>query len=302
LTELNSVINLVPLQVIGGTYWLEVNGHVYDEEGGGAGYENNEYTGWSVTACSYIIADLNINVSDLPIDPNTPEPGIVTIEGEVTIDPLITNPEAMDWYVYHRPATVPPDPYTDGPTYTDTYHNEWIKRRIDMRINMTNKYGWDRTWLDGGDTYDEAAYNDEVKETCVCTNADGGTLTVADTTPANVSFSKTFTLGAGCSTIRMRIMCRNYHRLYTNVDWPVVHPDKWSQYSYIQYIVDFWGNIIATHTVYPQTNALRNIVFDSDWAGDGTQAVIDGLNMSNISASFTVAGTRFDPIPFEVSL
>lgn len=306
LTELNSVINLVPLQMIGGTYWLEANGAYYEAGGGGGGsWENDEYSGWMVTVCSYMIADLNINISDIPIDPNEPEPGVVTVEGEVTIDPLITNPDAMDWYVYHRPR--PPgsyDPYVDSPSYTDTFHDEWIKRRIDMRMDMTNKYGWDKTWLGGDETSDVAAYNDNVEETCLCTDADGGELTIADTTPANVSFSKTFTLGAGCSTIRMRILCRNYHRLNTGNGWPVVSPSHWVPYSYEQIIYDFFGNVIDVKTVYPTVSPGYPFagIFDSNWAGDGTQAVIDGLNMSNINVSFTVAGTRFDPIPFEVSL
>lgn len=297
LTELNSVVNLVPLQVIGATYWLD--DHSYRQifpPGGGINYEVDEWTPRGFSVASYMIADLVINVSDIPVDPDDPEPGEVTIEGTAIIKPIITNPEAYRWKFTNRPIPVPdPGWEYDAPLSTlIDGAEEAIKRQVHITMSMTNKYTWDKTWLGGDQTTDGDSFNDTLEDWTLGGNSDLG-FTPADTTPLEVPFSKTFTMGAGCTTVRMRIFCRNRHSVGYAGDL-MIHPDYWVPYS-MEY--PDWNlllpNIGEYITVYPRGT------IETGWHSNPTE-VKDAMNMANIEVAFTVAGTKFDPITFEVSL
>jgi len=297
LTELNSVINLVPLQMIGATYWLD--DHSYRQvfpPGGGTYYENDEWTPRSFSVASYMIADLVINVADIPVDPDDPEPGEVTIDGTATVKPIITNPEAYYWNFTNRPEP-DPDPGWEYDAPLSTLIDgaeEYIQRQVNITMSMTNKYTWDRTWLGGGKTTDGDGFNDTLEDWTLGGNSDLG-FTPADTTPLEVPFSKTFTMGAGCTSVRMRIFCRNRHSIGQAGDL-MIHPDNWVPYSMLY---PDWHlllpNIGEYITVYPRG------VIETGWQNDPTE-VVNAMEMSNIEVSFTVTGTKFDPITFEVSL
>jgi len=298
LTELNSVVNLVPVQVIGATYWLD--DHSYREihpPGGGVNYEVDDWTARGFLVASYMIVDLVINVSDLPVDPDNPEPGQVTVEGTATVKPIITNPEAYRFTITNRPRPVPDPGWThDAPIQTVIWGaEEGVKRQASIALSMTNKYGWDKAWLGGSEASDMNGFDDSLEDWTLGGNSDLG-FNIADTTPLEVPFSKTFTLGAGCTSIRMRVFCRNRHTVAQGPDWPMISPDYWVPYE-MEY-PDWWlllPNIGEYITVYPRG------VIESDWV-DNPTAVVGALDMANIEVAFTVAGTKFDPISFEVSL
>ena len=297
LTELNSVINLVPLQMIGATYWLD--DHSYRQSwlpGGGTYYENDEWTPRGFIAASYMIADLVINVVDTPVDPDDPEPGEVTIEGTATVKPIITNPEAYRWEFTNRPEPSP-DPGWEYDSPLSTLIDgaeEAVKRQVHITMSMTNKYTWDKVWLGGGQTTDGDSFDDTLEDWTLGGDSDLGFFP-ADTTSLEVPFSKTFTMGAGCTSVRMRIFCRNRHSIGYAGDL-MIHPDYWVPYSMLY---PDWHlllpNIGEYITVYPRGT------IETGWHGDPTE-VKSAMDMANIEVAFTVAGTKFDPIPFEVSL
>lgn len=297
LTELNSVVNLVPLQMVGATYWID--DHTFRTilpPGGGIIREIDEWTPRTFSAASYMIADLVINVSDIPVDPDDPSPGTVTIEGTATVKPIITNPEAYYWEFTRRPIPVPdPGWEHDSPVVTTIYGpNESIQRRVNVGMSMTNKYTWDKTWLGGGETTDDDSFSDVLIDDATGGDSDDEFIP-ADQTELVVPFSKTFTLGVGCTSVRMRIFCRNRHSIAPHPDL-MIQPDFCFPYSMLW---PDWVLLLPNPgeyiTVYP-----RDVLY-TGWYNDPT-AVEDAMEMSNIDVSFTVAGTKFDPIPFEVSL
>lgn len=297
LTELNSVVNLVPVQVIGATYWLDIHGYRQTSAaGGGWNYEVDDWSPRAFLIASYMIVDFVLNVSDIPVDPESPEPGTVTIAGTATVKPIITNPEAFRFSVTTRPDP-DPDPgwQFDAPLKTMIWGGEEsVQRQAGIAMSMTNKYAWDKAWLGGSSATDDDVFSDTLEDWTLGGHSDMGFI-IADTTPLEVPFSKTFTLGGGCNTVRMRIICRNRH-IVSQAQWYMVPPDRWLPYS-IEYPdwIFMLPNIGEYITVYPRW------LTESNWDGDPT-TVKDAVDMANIEVAFTVAGTKFDPIPFEVSL
>jgi hypothetical protein len=297
LTELNSVINLVPIQMIGATYWLDDHtSRVVYPPGGGIVYEVDEWTGRSFTVASYMIVDLVINISDIPIDLDNPDPGTVTIEGIVKVKPIITNPEAYRWNFTHRPIP-DPDPGWEYDSPLSTLIDgaeESINRQVHIAMSMTNKYTWDRSWLGSDQISSGETFGDQIEDWTLGGNSNIG-FSPADTTILEVPFSKTFTLCAGCTSVRMRIFCRNQHKIGYDGDL-MVHPDYWVPYSmlYPDWVL-LLPNIGEYITVYPRGT------ISTGWENDPT-AVKNAMDMSNIEVSFTMAGTKFDPIVYEVSL
>ena len=275
LTELNSVVNLVPLQTVGATYWLD--DHSFRQvftPGGGITYEVDEWTSRSFLVASYMISDLLINVSSVPENEENPQPETVTINGSMTIKSIISDVTAYHWEFVRRVFQFPPP----GPILTTIFGNaQSYSKMADIAMSMTNKFTWDKSWLGVGLVTDSDSFNGEVSEiTETGGNSDKG-FDLLNQDDLVVPFSKTFTLAPGCNSIRMRVFGRNKHSIGQAGGY-MVHPDNWIDPS------------------LPNPG-----VHSAGYVGDpGT--VPNNLVSHNIELSFTVTGTKFDPIDFEVSL
>lgn len=289
LTELNSVVNIVPVQMVGATFWTDINGHS-TINGNPVSYTRG---GRGVNAASYMIADFVINVSDIPVDPDNPEPGTITVAGTATVNSLITD---ASQYYYTETRRNLPVPITNPPgdIVTTTYgSDETIRKDISIAMSSTNGFSWDKVWLDGSEVADSGSFSDSVDLDNLGGGNDqdpGGIITL-DQSPLVVPFTKTFTLGAGCTSVRMRLFARNRHTLGQ------VHfsePDSWVPVEFCHYhpfiivFPDF-------HCHYPVG------VHEGDWTNDPDSVTTD-LAATNIELSLTVTGTSISPMTYEVSI
>lgn len=269
LTELNSVINIIPLQMVGATYWIDTDGYLHHPPF--TEVETWDYTGREFRVISYMIADLVINVSNISIDPGT-----VTIAGEAIVHSLITDPTA---YYSTRIASFsdPNEPQEFPLEYSCA---QSINKTVNIEMSMTNKFTWDKTWLDADVVTDSDSYFEQTIE-----DVEVGGLEAYGVIPSSgfialdqsdlvVPFSKQFTLGAGCTSIRMRVFIQNRHMV--------------SQRSHVPGY--FWW----TEEYFPgtATNAQLN---DPD-------SVPGNLSSPNMELSFTVTGDNMNPIVCNVSI
>lgn len=269
LTELNSVINLVPLQTIGATYWLD--DHLFRMAGDPLVPTVDNWSRRIFFVSSYMISDFVINVSNISSD-------TVTINGTVTIKPIITNPEAYKWRLTGRQSWWPD--FIPSQVTTVIYGpGEFTKKQANIEMSMTNDYTWDREWLGGGRIIDNHSFSDSFEDINYVEGVGFGPAgnSKVGFFPINannliVPFSKTFTLGVGCHSIRIRIFGRNL-QMVTQGGTQMQPPETW----------DF------TDTTF------------SNWLTDPLN-VIDALEMSNIELSLTVGGTNFDTLIFNTSL
>jgi len=285
LTELNSVINVMPAQMIGAQFWTDTKGFKaqWSPITGWVYYVGPE-TGRTFTYASYMIVDFTINVSDIPIDPDDPEPGQVTIVGEATVKSPISDPTAYYYHEsstwYYSPAHIPPHDPVEENSF-DYGCTQSLKKNVDIQMSMKNQYGWDSVWLGGGPASDTYSETDEFEDVVT----DGGVVPgvgfiTCDQSDLVVPFSHTFTMGAGCTAIRMRAFIRNRHEIgmMPGILFDPWNPGPTSPGPGIQYIVT-----------------------DSGPTGS-PDSVPDTLVSSNVAVSFTVTGTRMDSLSYDFSI
>jgi hypothetical protein len=286
LTELNSVVNLVPLLMVGATYWTDTKGYHYIFPPGD--YIIDDQSGRAFIVASYMIADLVINVSDVPID----FPGTVTIEGEATVHSLITDPTAYYYTETRRLLPVPPFTEPGEIITTEFGCAQSLRKNIDIEMSATNEFTWDKSWLGGPLERDRASFSDEIEEDTPTGGAEPGTgFVTLDQSDLVVPFSKVFTLNPGCTSIRMRAFIRNRHTMGQDGFTP-----SWLWVP-VEYCHDH-GLIIyqpGWHCHYPAG------VHYNGWSGDPDDVPND-LASPNIELSFTVTGTNMNPIVCEVSI
>lgn len=300
LTELNSVINIIPLQMVGATYWTDTKGYRFVTPPGI--YEIDDQTGRSFMVAAYMIADFVINVSDIPPDPNSPTPGTITIEGDATVHSLITDPTQ---YYYTETRRLVPIPITEPPgslIQTEFGCAQSIRKNVDIAMSMTTQLAWDQSWLgsslvEGTESFTDVV--DLVTETGGSRSRDAsvedsewmGSFVTLNQDDLITSFSKTFTLGAGCTSIRMRVFLRNRHSLdqgaYTSEDlWVPV--EFCHEHDFVLVRPGF-------HCHYPAG------VIGNGWANN-PDIVPDFLASPNMELSFTVTGTNINSFTCNVSI
>lgn len=285
LTELNSVINLMPAHMIAATYWTDTKGYMsrYTPIGGWEYYVGPE-TGRDFVFASIMIVDLTINISDIPIDLEDQEPGEVTIQGEAIIHSPISNP--TDYYYgedstwYYSPAHIPPH---DPIEYHDYEYGcrQSLRKTIRINTSMTNSYGWDKIWIGGGETNGQ----DSEYETFEDEVLDGGIepltgFETCDQTPLTVSFTHNYTMGAGCTAIRMRAFLQNRHSI------GMIAAPLWTPW--------------LTGPVSPAPGI--TYVVNSSGPTGNPDDVPGNLNSPHIQFSFTVTGTKMNPLEYEFSV
>lgn len=274
LTELNAVVNIVPIHTVGATYWLDDHApRQIIHPDGSITYEVDDQTSRAFMAVSYMISDLLINVSDIPSN-DDPEPGTVTIDGRVIVRSIVTDVAAYHLWTKSRKFAFPPP----GEIVTKTYGNpQFLRKAVSIVMSMTNQYTWDQTWLGVGLINDgDTVYEDISRQT-----EDGGDSDIGfeylDQSDLVTSFSKTFALSPGCNSIRMRIFGKNRHTIGQTVP-PLVRSDYW----------------VSEESEQPG-------VIEQRYSGD-PDTVPEDMEKANIKIIFTVTGTNFDPIEYEVSL
>jgi len=270
LTELNSVINIVPIHTVGATYWLD--DHIPLLNPDGTVHSLDDQTPRNFHAASIMISDLIINVSDVPSS-DDPEPGTVTIDGRVIVRSIVTNVTEYHLWSKQRLFKWPPP----GDIVEKTYGNlQFLRKTANIIMSMTNQYTWDRTWLDVGLINDGDSFYENISQQTTGGDSDTG-FDYLDQSDLVTSFSKTFTLAPGCNSIRMRIFGRNSHTIGQDTP-PLVAEDHW----------------VTEESETPGTIEQR-------YSGDPDKVPLD-MEKANIRIIFTVTGTKFDPIEYEVAL
>lgn len=323
LTELNSVINIVPVQMVGATFWEDVKGYRTVD----GAVEVDDQTGRTFRVASYMIVDLVLNISDIFHHPAT-----ITIDGEATIDNLLGD-HAIELYYYSEIrreftgfSTI------EGDSIQKIYPpRQYSKKNIDIRISETNQFAWDKGWL-GQPLVQDLEFVEQTESLMV---EDGGViirgkpageswgpwvghLIYMDQSSLVQPFNKTFTLGAGCTSIRMRVFLRNTHRVTQDSFTNLYAPPPLSHTHRV-------GALPPTsHTHYTPGitsngwNSENIEFFDAEFGYNpdqdpNTQMRSEGLVLSpeampgnvadvNLSLSFTVTGDNMEPIEVELSV
>lgn len=297
LTELNSVINLIPLQMVGATFWTDTKGYRTRTSGGGTIYEVDDQTGRTISVASIMIADFVINVSDVPPDPEDPTPGTVTVAGTATIHSLITDPTAMYFTETRRYVPTPitsPDP---GPIATVIWGNsQHIKKEISIDISATNSFAWDKAWLNSEEIDDSEHFPQDPSDgldnqTTVNGGSSEAGYELLDQSDLEVTFSKEITLGAGCTSIRLRAFMKNRGYIGQQSFTPT---HLWVP---IEYCHEHGFIIIQPgyHCHYPIGVHYNGYVGDPD-------DIVEAFANPNMELSLTVTGTNVDTLELNVSL
>jgi len=306
LTELNSVINLVPLRTTGTTYWFDCQ-WPREEYTAAAGRTIvvDDWSGRGFKAASKLCSDLAINISDIPRDLDDPDPTSVTVAGEVKIKNLIQDVSIYNWHLTQRYGSVPiseddwreditPDEITFGP-------EEWMYKKAEVSLGISNKYSWDRSWLDGSLSSSSEDFSETFSDMTLGgiaggPDGDGGLTPIPGDHEVLVPFSKTFVLAPGCNTVNLKIEARNRHWIRQRAEAYMVHEDLWWPYG--MYWWKWWAELLDYDPwmyVYPRATIY------SLWEGS-PESARDLLEWSNIEASFTITSNKFDPVEYEVSL
>lgn len=299
LTELNSVINLVPIQTVGGQYYSEqiISVQEYSPETGTT-YTIYDMSNRTFQVASYLMTDLIINVSDVPVDAEIP--GEITIEGTVTVKSIVSTPTA--YYVTVEDGSADPSNYT---LRTITYGcSQRSRKSVDLAMHITNKFAWDKSWIGFGDPSEglepvglqEDSFNlsDTKYEYNNGVGGDSETgFNTIDESDLVMPFSQVFSLAPGCNSIRMRVLVRNLYTLaQTPNSYGEIRPDYWDPYEMEVWVPPTIPPIYIT--VYP--GGTHSMTYEN------ANGVIAGLVKDNIHLSFSVTGTNFDPISYNITL
>ncbi len=206
ITELNSVINTVPLQMVGGTYFKEFINEYDDLE-----------KGRIISVASYMLVDFVVNISNASLELQT-----ITLEGNAISKNLIEDP--TNYWFESTTVDVAFDAEEEedivrfiGPFIVNA--REVVAKQIKISTSITNEFSWDKSWLDTSDLKTEETFEDSSSEISQILNSPF-TLEinpivpiVADQTPLGVDFNKTFVLSPGCNSIRMTARLDSSHSL-----------------------------------------------------------------------------------------
>jgi hypothetical protein len=292
LTELNSVVNIVPLQMIGATFQKHYLSNGLDVPEGGFGF----------TIGSYAIFDFVINVSDVPPDSS---PGTVTIAGEVTIKGLITNTTAMQ---FNQVTQALPEPISnildpgwapneeDGSLVDNTYGGfETVNKSAQIQISSRNNVSWDKEWLDGSSVNLDSNFSDSQN----LHRDSSQDLTQLDTTPLVIPFNQTVTLDRGDTAIRLRAIGKVEHLLTNDLlaDLWVNEPDWIDPQTCHEHFIlnpDGPGFILDFHCHFNLGVTSNNFI-------NNPMTMAEDLQEGSIALSMTVNGTRLNPISYDIS-
>jgi len=311
LTELNSVINLVPLRTTGTTYWFDYqSSRERYSPAGGRTIVVDDWSGRGFKVASKLCSDFAINISDIPEDLDNPVPTTVTVDGTVVISNLIQDVSAYNWHLTERYREKPiseddwreditPSEMTFGP-------EEWMYKKAKVSLGVTNKYCWDRSWLDGSMYSEEYSFEDTFSDLTMGGAIGGPHYGGLDPFPQDhqivVPFSKTFVLSPGCNTIVLKINAKNRHWIFQAAK-PYMTPEElWWPYG--MYWWKWWAELISCTPGYdtgPWMYVYPREVLYSLWENDPS-VVRDLIKWSNIQASFTVSSNKFSTTEYEVSL
>ncbi len=217
LVEINSSINLVPIQAAGALFQSDI---IYPI---GGGISDLSLHGFWIYA--FTIIDVMINLSESEADLGT-----VSVNGDVTIKGLITDPSPFYTEAEYREISDPPQVgWAEAGATGDTTTTEYdilqrSKKRVDMRAILTNKHSFDKNWLDTES--DEQYYVIGEERDILLSQGD------IDISDFIVPFSKIFNFNAGCNSLKMRFIIRNKHFIQPDPDMSRYLPeDSWSEYS-----------------------------------------------------------------------
>jgi len=287
LTELNSVVNLIPVQTVGGEYHVNMTAGAMQQNGG---YIIPSIPTKGYNYGSYLISDTILNITDIP-DAENGEAGTVNVAGTVTIKTPLSNPEALRLQRDVRYNSAQDDPGI----VISTVHNptEYLRKKVILDMSLDNQKCFDRTWLGVGLHQPDGVFESEEledQETVGGTNHTG--FPIPDRSDLIYEFNKTYTLGVGCNTLRMRLIVNNRHRAHMNT---TTHDQRLSlPYTHTHLVLSGIIFVLDTHTHYPIGNQFVGYI--------NSPGGISQIVTPNIIISFTITGSNMDPITHEISI
>lgn len=278
LTELNSVINLVPVQMVGGTSWKEVisrnryePGFVIEEAseiiGGVEAFEN----GRTISMINFMLVDFIIHVSNASESDQT-----VTLQGQGVCNNTILDPTQY-WFESILVKTVNPLSLFPPAIINAA---EIVDKRIDIMTSLNNELSWDKSWLGTVSNKDEEKFSDSIRiveptlSNPFFDDPSPPTPQIADTAPLIVDFNKTFVLKPGSNSIRLRARLISDHGL----DIPA------------NFVSDFW------FSVFPISNVFSHIRL-----GD-MDSVKQNFVSPGVQFSFSVTGTNMNSLNYNFEI
>lgn len=193
LTQLNSVVNLIPIQTVAARLETELR-HTRFRLPPGIN-EVTDNTARSFHHVSFIISELILNIS-LRKESN------ISIESIYNIQTPIINYD--NYGVYVTDTTFPLTFGGPCATRTTLYSPEHIfNKKIQVFYSLTNKFSWDKSWFDLPTVFD--SFND------ADTFSSGGIKLIPDMLPDPLggTFSKTINLGIGHHILRVKHVLQN---------------------------------------------------------------------------------------------
>jgi hypothetical protein len=217
ITELNSVINLIPVQTTAVQYVLKTT-NAYQSNGDFIVDENYE-SPQTFGVYSVMVSDILLNIFNK-------QRSIVRVNGQLIIDFPITRINAEDnVYNIAGKRRLFGGLGGFGPIVDiDINPEENYSALAWIQTSITNNYGWDKSWfgLSSFDNSDFITLPFSLGETEVPKLYEPGTEITPNQT---YTINETFFLGTGYNSVRMRIQARNTQVLGT--DPGPVHEDLW---------------------------------------------------------------------------
>jgi len=197
LTQLNSVVNLVPVQTVASRLETEIKHSIGVSVGGNPiEYFVTDNTDRSFSHVSFIISEFILNIS-------LAKPSTISIGSFYNMQTPISNVNNYTTILRSQVRTELPllGACTLVETSFDPMHR--FTKTINVTYSLTNKFSWDRSWFglpQTSETYNETD-----------SFSSGGIISLADLSPDPLSgnFNKTINIPAGHHILRIKHVLQN---------------------------------------------------------------------------------------------
>ena len=197
LTQLNSVINLIPIQTVASRLETEIK-HSMGVSVGGAPLEYfiTDNTKRGFNHVSFIISEFILNIS-------LTKPSTISIESFYNMETPISNVNNYATTLRSQTRTELPlfGPCTLIETNFDPMHR--FNKTINVDYSLTNKFSWDRSWFGLPEMSEMFNETDSFSS--------GGIISLPNLSPdpLNGNFNKTIDINAGHHTLRIKHVLQN---------------------------------------------------------------------------------------------
>lgn len=269
LTELNSVINTVPIQSVAASYKTNILIPPYNVTLQEFVRDSTEVH--NIWIYSYTITDVVINISEA-----RKELGTVTIAGNVNMKVPIIDPSPF-YTTADRRLINWDHTWDPGSEIYNYLAKQKSHRRVNLQAMLTNKHSFDRAWLDTHEDDQDYAINEEHNILITYGNI--------DTSDFIVPFSKTFQPQAGCNTLKMRLIARNNFYIAPSFSLNNWAPENmWTPYINPGYGYYYRAGLLSCGYINDPTTMWNSIISPS------------------ITTSLTITGENMDPVIHEISV